>query len=337
MIDSTHPAGSADFLSRLHDGELTPAESSAFESHRAACAACREAEVEFERSLAAFRAAEPVPVPSDLSARILRKIRAQSPSRRPFGVMFGIDIRWAGVFLAALLVAIIAPALLTRRETPQTASAPDAISAHIVEPESDKDAALREEPPSRAQEVPRAPEAKARARSKEKEELSGRVAAPAPPPPPAAAPAQSAADEVAQRPQPAREAERPAPSALSKHAAASAERAGGEAGNAGAETKAAEGVRLEVRPLDGEGSPPEIAATPSDERLGPLRGREFILTVEAGGRVSGVAPVRPEPGSALRKDAAASPESEAGASPDLLRDLRFQPGGRPRRLLVRVR
>jgi hypothetical protein len=334
MIDSTHPGGSAEFLSRLHDGELTPAESSAFQSHRAACAACREAEAEFERSLAAFRAAPPAPVPSDLSARILRKIRAQSPSRRPFGVTFGIDIRWAGVLLAALLVAIIAPALLTRREVPQNEGAPDAISAHIVDSESDKAVASQEEPPSRAKDVPWPPEEKARARSKE--EASGRVAVPAPPAP-AAVPAQSAADEVAQKPQPAREAENGAPSALSKRAVASAERAGGEAGSFDVETKAVESIRLEVRPLDGEGAPPEIAATPSDDRLGPLRGREFILTVEAGGRVSAAVPFRPELGSALRKDSAASVEPGAGSSPDLLRELRFQPGGRPRRLLVRVR
>ena len=98
-----------------------------------------------------------------------------------------------------------------------------------------------------------------------------------------------------------------------------------------------EGVRLEVRSLDGEGAPPEIAAMPPDERLGPLRGREFILTVEAGGKVSAVAPPRAEPESALRKDSAASVEPRAAGSPEALRELRFQPGARPRRLLVRVR
>lgn len=333
MTDATHPAGSAEFLSRLHDRELSPAEASAFESHRASCPTCREAVAEFERSLAAFRTAPAAPVPSDLSARILRKIRAQSPSRRPFGVMFGIDIRWAGALLAALLVAIIAPALLTRREMPQNASAPDAISAHIVELESDKAVAPAEERRTRAEDRPKAPEEKSRTRSKE--EIGGRVAAAAPPPVPAAAP--RAADEVAQKAQSAREAESPAPSALSKRAIASAERAGGEAGSLDAEAKASESIRLEVRPLDGEGSPPAIVTTPSDDRLGSLRGREFILTVEAGGQVSAVAPLRPEPGSALRKDSAASMEPVRGAGADLLRELRFQPGGRPRRLLVRVR
>ena len=54
--DSTHPARSADFLSRLHDGELTAAERAHFESHRAHCADCRAAASEFEAALSLFRA-----------------------------------------------------------------------------------------------------------------------------------------------------------------------------------------------------------------------------------------------------------------------------------------
>jgi hypothetical protein len=108
MTVATHPGSSLETLSRRHDGELSPAEREAFERHLAGCAECREATAAFERSLAAFRTAPEAPVPSDLSARILRKIRSQTPSRCPFGVLFGIDIRWAGVFLAALLVATAA-------------------------------------------------------------------------------------------------------------------------------------------------------------------------------------------------------------------------------------
>lgn len=335
MIDSTHPAGSAEFLSRLHDGELTPTERSAFESHRAACSACREAVEQFERSLTAFRTSPSAPVPSDLSARILRKIRAQSPSRRPFGVMFGIDIRWAGVFMAALLVAIIAPALLFRRAIPQNASAPDTISAHFVDAEADKAAAPTEESDAPKQNAAKAPSAKTRAQPKQEQQVArGRVAESPPLPASVPAPAASAADEVAQKPQAAREKESPAPSALSKRAVASAERSGGEAGAFGLDQKAAEKVRLEVQALDGEGQPPAIHETPSDERLSSLRGGEFILIVEAAGNVRGVSAVGPDP--FLRKDSVASADRSAVASHDLLRELRFEPGGRPRRLLVRV-
>jgi hypothetical protein len=336
MMDSTHPAGSAEFLSRLHDGELTSKEQSTFESHRAVCNACREAVAEFERSLSAFRTAPSAPVPSDLSARILRKIRAQSPSRRPFGVMFGIDIRWAGVFMAALLVAIIAPALFFRRELPQNARPPDTISAHIVEAEADETAALAEEPDAPKRNAPKAPEAKTRAQPKQEQQgARGRVAESPPLPASVPAPAENAVDEVAQKPQAARE-EGPAPSALSKRAIASAERSGGEAGAFGTELKAAEKIRLEVRALDGEGQPPAIHEAPSDERLSSLRGQEFILIVEAAGHVRGVSAVGPETESARRKDSVASADGSAVASHDLLRELRFVPGGRPRRLLVRV-
>ena len=43
MTAGSHPARSPEFLSRLHDGELSPAERAHFESHRAHCAECRGA------------------------------------------------------------------------------------------------------------------------------------------------------------------------------------------------------------------------------------------------------------------------------------------------------
>ena len=137
-----HPADSAEFLSRLHDGDLEPAEAAAFESHRAECADCRASVAAFERALSAYREAPVPPASSDLSARILKKIRATSPSRRPFGVTFGIDVRWAGVLAAALLVLIIGAPVFSRHpfvQTPQAApprteaSPPEAISAYVVD------------------------------------------------------------------------------------------------------------------------------------------------------------------------------------------------------------
>ena len=55
MTAGSHPARSAEFLSRLHDGELSPAERAHFESHRAHCAECRAAAAEFEAALALYR------------------------------------------------------------------------------------------------------------------------------------------------------------------------------------------------------------------------------------------------------------------------------------------
>ncbi len=137
MSEPLHPAESVEFLSRLHDRELSPAEAREFEAHRESCASCRQAVEDYERSLRAFRASPTSAPASDLSARILRKIREQSPSRRPFGVTFGIDIRWAGVLAAALLVVLIAPALFHREEKrlapAQPPASPEAFPAYLLE------------------------------------------------------------------------------------------------------------------------------------------------------------------------------------------------------------
>ena len=146
MIETlSHPAQSAEFLSRRHDGELAAEEAAAFEAHRLECAECQASVAEFENALAAYRSAPVPPHASDLSARILRKIRATSPSRRPFGVMFGIDVRWAGALAAALLVVIIGAPVFSRREMrvePATAaerpSSP--IPAYVLDAEEERPA-----------------------------------------------------------------------------------------------------------------------------------------------------------------------------------------------------
>lgn len=329
MNDTLHPARSSDFLSRLHDGDVSAAEASAFDSHCASCAECREAAQAFAQSLAAFRSAEPAPAAADLSARILRKIRAQSPSRRPFGVMFGIDVRWAGVVVAALLVVLIsAPALLRRPNTPPVPAPPSSISARIVDVAPAKESVNAPQPK---------PEARAEARPMA-------AAAPAPPPEPAK-------DELAAKPQGAVAAEAPAeqerarssfaPAPRAKAAApvlrkqaTTTEAAGGESGAANAMDSIAAPPRLSVSALDGQGAAPALMSLPSDERFAPLRGKEFVLVVETQGRVRDVQPSSGD-GFLTRRDAAAAPASQTGAI-DALRALRFAPGDRPRRLLVRI-
>ncbi len=328
-MNDLHPARSSEFLSRLHDGELAAAQVNAFDSHRAACVECREAALAFSQSLAAFRSAEPAPAAADLSARILRKIRAQSPSRRPFGVMFGIDIRWAGIFVAALLVILIsAPALLRRPEAPVVPAMPPSISARIV------DAGPAKEPD-------RAPQTRADARPP--------AAAPIAPAPQAAkdeaaaAPLKALAEVVAESPA-ENEKARPSGAAAPRAKAAApvlrrevtaADPAGGEAGAANAiDPVVPAPPRLSVRALDGQGAAPALISHLPDERFAPLRGSEFVVVVETQGRVRDVLPSAND-GFLARREPSTAQAAPAGAM-DALRALRFAPGDRPRRLLIRI-
>jgi len=341
---STHPAASLETLSRRHDGELSPAEREAFEAHLAKCAECREATAAFERSLAAFRAAPEAPVPSDLPARILRKIRAQTPSRRPFGVMFGIDIRWAGVFLAALLVAIIAPTFLSsRREASRTAPSPSPapLTAYVVDAEADaqketRGAQQKQERTRAGDEGAKAnkgdaaanavaagaPELKTKARASEPaataDQLAGgRLDQPAATgsvlqAPPASAPA------PAEKAQSADDARRAAAKPAPRRSAAFAtpDRSGGEGGFFAREEGQTAEVRVDVRALDSEGAAPDVAQTPPADRLAPLRGREFVLVVGADGVVRSVEPAAANERQKLLKDAPAAPPAAAALEAD---------------------
>jgi hypothetical protein len=332
MTGRNHPASSVEFLSRLHDGEVPADEKIAFEEHRRSCPDCRAAADAFEASLAAFRASDVVPTPADLSARILRKIRSQSPSRRPFGVMFGIDVRWAGLLVAGLLAVLLSAPLVLRKPSAAVASRPP-ISATLVEaPEEPKTSRRKAAPPAAAE---------------------NRPAAPAPVPPARAgneAPAQTTAslEKSAALEAPAEDEQRrfaPAPAAApeTRHApAASRSRAasepvGGEAGSALEDVAAAARppFKLLVTPLDGEGDAPEIVDGPDASRFASLRGREYVLTVEASGRVHSIEP-------SIANGFVAAPNAKTRPSATVLdvaaplRELRFAPGDRPRRLAVRV-
>src|SRR5262249_26559513 len=170
MSETPHPATSVEFLSRLHDRELSAAEARQFDAHRESCASCREAVEEYERSLSAFRASPTAAPASDLSVRILRKIREQSPSRRPFGVTFGIDVRWAGVLAAALLVVLIAPALFHREQKPlipaRSPASPEALPAYLLD---EKTATANKEPGAKVAPAHPASANETRAEGKQKE------------------------------------------------------------------------------------------------------------------------------------------------------------------------
>jgi len=337
MSESPHPAASVEFLSRLHDRELSAAEAREFEAHRESCAACREAVEEYERSLRAFRASPTAAPASDLSARILRKIREQSPSRRPFGVTFGIDIRWAGVLAAALLVVLIAPALFhhdAKRLIPaQSPASPEALPAYLLEEKTTPSAKAKEsgakvapapasapanEAPARQEEAATSPDASAerdlavaQPRAEEKREgfLADKPNAAAAAPPSASAP-------------------------RTRRQAGAAP--GGEAGGAAGFDEQRVSVHLVINAIDDYGEPPEVSDTPTDDALADLTGREFILLVEAGGRVRDVTP-SPSGGNLLRKDTPSRDKlASAKKEGSELLGLRFKPSDRPRRLLVRV-
>ncbi|MEP6995748.1 MAG: hypothetical protein ABI968_14595, partial [Acidobacteriota bacterium] len=246
-------------------------------------------------------------------------------------IMFGIDIRLAGVLTAALLVAIIAPTLFFRQEPARTAAPRKAISAYVVQGEAEKEIARSQAPAAAPKNAVPAPEAKAREAPTDELARGG-------------APAQTRADSATlvhaespalQKPQAAAEAQ--APPTLAKRDAAVAERAGGDSGALAVEESDAEKIHLAIEALDGGGQPPTVAAAPSDQRLAPFRGRQFIVVVEASGRVRDASPSKTQGLVARRqKDAAAKAEESADPARDLLLELRFQPEGRPRRLLVRI-
>jgi len=50
----THPAESPEFLSRLHDGELSVSEAASFEEHRRTCSRCRKSADSYSRALSIF-------------------------------------------------------------------------------------------------------------------------------------------------------------------------------------------------------------------------------------------------------------------------------------------
>ena len=268
MTDSHHPARSSEFLSRLYDREIDDAARSAFEAHRASCKECREAAAAFEGTLAAFRSAPTAPPAADLSARILRKIRTQSPSRRPFGVTFGIDIRWAGVFIAALVVVLISAPALLRRPTLSPAPAPSAIPARIL----DEPAAAEghgvgglgaEAPGGKPRRGPSPPRPPRRLRSRRAE---GSVA------PSREASADEEKPRVAARRRRPRRPPPPRPRWPGGRRRPSSP--GGESDAASSSELAAAPVRLSVRSLDGEGSAPVLSFHPPDERLtAPARRR----------------------------------------------------------------
>jgi hypothetical protein len=324
MSSSPHPARYLDFLSRLHDGELSPTERAHFESHRAHCAECRKAAAEFENALAAFRTAGTRPPRSDLAARILRRLETPHRRRSPFGGVFGIDSRWAGAFTAALIAVIFGYAVLDRREASQripisfalpTPGAPASLPSSLppAEPQA-KAPPSRPDPAKEIKENAAAP-------------LASSDAAETKPTAPISPAEQVYALDSVSTESKAR-AQAVSPEASRSKVLARAKKEDPAPGVAG-ET-AADGdppIRVRVTALDGEGAAPDAINAPEltfrREELG-----RYVFVVGANGipiEVSPFAPAATEKSVDLRRSAS-----------ETLRRLRFQPGARPRRLLVSV-
>jgi hypothetical protein len=350
--DSTHPARSADFLSRLHDGELTAAERAHFESHRAHCADCRAAASEFEAALSLFRASTTSPPSADLPARILRGLASTTRRRPPFGVVFGINLKWAAAFSTALIAVIIGSAVVLQRdrirsvaaarETPipvilQPQAAPPPAPAPSEEAaRRDRPQAAKAPPQDARKEAPRAPAAA--------HELDSGAASAgdfaASPPPQSAASVEQKTRALSRRPAPARVKEPDRPAAFDEAAPAGALRKLESAGGEGAATSSAASAepgppaRLVLVSLDGEGNAPAIVSAGAAERLSDLRGRQYFLIVEASGRVRDAkAESRQE---RFQKRNKARDAVEIAAAPPAVRSLRFRPSDRPRRILLRI-
>ncbi len=329
--NNAHPARLAGFLSRLHDGDLMPGERAHFESHRAHCAECRKAVLEFEAALSLFRASTTSPPPPDLPARILRRLQAVSPRRPPFGVVFGINLKWASAFAVAILATIVGSLVMIQRESARMATARDAPIPVLLQ-KGQRQAEVRE---SGAVASPRERRNNAPAR-----EAVAPTAVPAQERYAEAPPPAGTSSEVKAQP-PARSAAEPAAprAARTLDTAASpllrsAEPSGGEGALSATAASAEPGspARPYLIALDGQGSAPQIISPGAAELLANLRGRQYVLMVEASGRVREARPdgKKRQPARLKSRDVV---EEEA---PQAVRDLRFQATDRPRRLLLRI-
>lgn len=305
-----HPARLVDFLSRLHDGELDAAERARFEAHRAHCAECRRAVVEFEDAISLFRATRSSPPRSDLAGRILRKVQSTNRPRTPFPRRFQIDLGWAALMLTALFAVLIMTPILVRKNPAATSPAPPTPGPRppiIVQLPRSNSAVPRQAPETKRRAEDRLTDARNAAphRSREEAPATGAVAAPPKAEPGAGQPlAQSESAEARK-------------SAAGNAAAAPEALAGGGETDASTRLESATApLRLSVREADGFGAPPAVRTVPRMALPPSVRGREYFVLVDPQGIVQGVTADREVSGALSR--------------------IRFEAGPRARRLLVRV-
>jgi len=320
----SHPGRSVEFLSRLHDGELDAAERARFESHRAHCAECRRAALEFEDAISLFRSARSAPPRSDLASRILRKVQSTNRPRAPFSPRFGIDLGWAALLVTALLAVLVMTPILGRRPEYPRVIPVRSVTARASEPA--KDAAKETAPRPAAKQGP------PRERDLREARRPGPRAEPAAPEnndvlrteterPKTAASQASGSTSGATR-ESSKLEDRGDRGALA--VAPEAARAGGAEETAVAAPPGTP-LKLTFQAIDGYGSSPALLSGEPRDLPVDERGQEYVLLLDSQGIVRRVTPQMVGRGTSVR-------QGDASAA---LSRLRFAPGNRPRRLLVR--
>ena len=203
-----HPSRALGFLSRYHDGDLTPEEKRDFERHTRACPECRESAEEYEAVLAMYREAGSSEADASLAARISRRIDTELRHRAPVRyVTLQIDLLWASVVAVGLVGVLALYGVFGRRKaspgpTIVAEKAAQAPPAAAPEPAGEEN---REAGPSPA--PPRALRSPSRF-SPEAPAPAGEPPAVLPASPPASAPApESVSGGIAAAPAPASKAE----------------------------------------------------------------------------------------------------------------------------------
>jgi Putative zinc-finger len=317
---NSHPARSVDFLSRLHDGELAAGERARFEAHRAHCSECRRAVIEFEDAISLFRSTRSNPPRTDLATRILRKVQSTNRPRSPFSRRFQIDLGWAALLLTALFAVLITRPILVRQpHVPPPPTAPTAAPAVAAAPEPPRDArdraVRREKVRSSDQELSRQSEVRDELAAGRSDADAGGVESEnqAPEQPPAVLEkSERALEDRSSSSTTSGRAVAAAPAPAASRSAG----AGGEGDASGRTAAAPVGLRLAIREADGFGTPPALQSQTRITMPVSARGREYVLLVDAQGTVRSVTP--------------------EGPTSEPLSRLRFEPGPRPRRLVVRL-
>jgi len=292
-----HPARSPEFLSRLHDGDLTAAERAQFESHRAHCTECRNAAFDFEAALSLYRSSRPRPASPDLSSRILRKLQQSNRRSAPLGGSVALNLRWAGAFAAAIIAAIIGFSVVARQESRRLAAREAAVPVTIDGKLQANEAAPRMKEIAAAKPAvvppvsqPQRQAAVEKQAALDKDDASGRsdnlrkglaepgeagqVSAYAPAPAAPRAPA-------AKAPAPTNEPSVADKNTLSLRLAPPSSAHGDEAGRANVQFYAQDGVStVQTEKQGGEGSSVASAVEARDEETRPVR---LILTAADGG------------------------------------------------------
>jgi protein TonB len=115
-----HPSRALGFLSRYHDGELSPEEAADFDRHARGCAECRTSAAEYEAVLAMYREAGSSEADASLAARISRRIDTEVRHRAPVRyVTLQVDLLWASVVAVGLVGVLAVYGIFGRRKPPR--------------------------------------------------------------------------------------------------------------------------------------------------------------------------------------------------------------------------